>query len=154
MFSPQNRRLSVLVIAASALVIGTIVVLAVLELSGSGDHTGAQVRIIGFSSILLTNLAVLIKTEAHERRASIGRHAIRNDMAAVAATAQEARLDVAETAKALAGKVDVIERQTNGDLDDRIRATVEAAVKAGNEAVIGRLDAFSRRLSKLEDRRP
>lgn len=129
MFSPQNRRFSILVICASLLCMGTIGAVVLVETSNPDrDHTAATSRIVGYSGSLLMLLMVMIKSEASERKASRARHALRQDMNAVALHSVEVvkKVEHIETqADQVVSKVEKIEEQTNGHLLAAVRRMAE-----------------------------
>lgn len=139
MFSKRNRRMSILLVAAAAVFALTLFVVLKLESAPrpAGAHDcGSVTRVVTLATLILSALAILLKMEAHDRRARDRGHAIREDVHAVAARAEQVaenteqtRVVVAEKAAAVAADVSEIRSQTNGPLARQVAAAVAEAME-------------------------
>jgi type VI protein secretion system component VasK len=133
-FSPANRRFSLLVIAAvavCAVISAAVVVLEIVDNrpGHAPGNCGGISRVIGFGGLMLGQIFLLLRVEtrgkAQEQQIAKTRHDLKDKIDTVPAVAN-----------AVLDKVDELDKKTNGHLAESIRVVADEIRKAERDQVL------------------
>jgi hypothetical protein len=116
MFSKENKRFTLLVIAIVCIAVGTIICITAMSITGHGKD---YILLTGVSGVLLAQLVIALRSEQNRTESKIERAEIKDAMR--------------ETKETVQG----IEQKTNGNLTNAIRQVAQEVKAAAEESAPG-----------------